>query len=96
MALHISTRVSQKLTNRHKVSRAEIVQCFINKCGGELIDTREQHKTDPPTRWFVSTTDAGRSLKVVCIYDKDNNVIIKSCFPPEQAAIDLYRQHYPK
>lgn len=95
MALQISTRVAQKLRSKHQVGRSEIIQCFINKKGGELLDTRERHKTDPPTRWFISETDGGRCLKVVCIYDEDSNVIIKSCFEPEQEAIELYRQHFP-
>ena len=31
------------------------------------MDTREQHRSDPPTLWFVAPTSQGRLLKIVFI-----------------------------
>lgn len=67
MSLIISPRVREKLSLKHRVTEDEIVQCFANRDGRMLRDTREEHATDPPTLWFIAETDFGRLLKVIFI-----------------------------
>jgi hypothetical protein len=87
----ISPEVQAKLRDRHQVTTREISQCFENLCGTYLEDSREEHKTDPATLWFVAPTNQNRLLKVVfiCI---DGNIHIKSAFEPRQVVIDLYER----
>ncbi|MFU3256942.1 ADP-ribosyl-(dinitrogen reductase) hydrolase, partial [Pseudomonas aeruginosa] len=60
--LIISDAIERKLQEKHGgVSRREIEQCFENCEGEHLIDLREDHKTDPVTKWFVAETNAGRA-----------------------------------
>ena len=67
MQLNISEAVLDKLTSKHSVTVREIEQCFCNRTGALLEDSREAHKTDPPTQWFIAKTNAGRELKVVFV-----------------------------
>jgi uncharacterized DUF497 family protein len=95
MALLISTRTRQKLTGKHNVARNDIVQCFINRWGGYLLDSREEHKTDPPTKWFVSCTDPGRILKVVFIEEENGDVRIKTCYEANEKEKEIYCNFFP-
>lgn len=76
MALKCSSAVKQKLADKHGVSLEEVQQCFANREGGLLEDTREAHKTDPPTQWFIAETDYGRRLKIVFIL-KNGDILLK-------------------
>lgn len=67
----------------------EIEHCFENRVGNFVSDDREEHKTNPPTLWFVSPTNCGRLLKVIFIY-VDGNIHVKSAFEPSQAVVKLY------
>jgi hypothetical protein len=67
MRLVTSQAVLKKLTEKHRVTKAEVVQAFENRSGGLLRDTREEHLTDPPTLWFVANTDSGRTLKIAYV-----------------------------
>jgi len=78
MKLHISSRIRQKLQEKHTVTEDEIVQCFADSTNKFLEDTREDHKTDPPTRWFIAETNYGRELKVVFVQHPDGCVVIKT------------------
>ncbi|CAJ0699305.1 ADP-ribosyl-(dinitrogen reductase) hydrolase [Ralstonia wenshanensis] len=89
--LVISPKVRQKLETKHKVSEREVEQCFYNRCGLNLIDTREDHQTDPPSLWFIAETDLGRLLKIVFVCD-GGKVFLKSAYEPEQASIDIYEK----
>lgn len=60
MELNISDKVKQKLAAKHNVLVEEIEQCFCNREKGFLMDTREEHASDPPTQWFIAETDYGR------------------------------------
>lgn len=92
MALIISSKVRAKLANKvPPVTQAEIEQCFTNRPGKYLIDLREEHATDPPTRWFVAETHFGRKLKVVFI-PMFPDIVIKSAFDANQVEIDIYRR----
>lgn len=54
MALVIFNRVAKKLAEKHSVTRAEIEQCFQDRSRSYLEDSRADHKSDPPTLWFIA------------------------------------------
>ncbi len=92
MALLLSSSVRQKLAGKMPpVSEEEILQCFANRSGRYLLDQREQHRTDPPTRWFLAETDYGRLLKVVFI-PKVGDVIIRTAYDPNPAERSIYQR----
>jgi hypothetical protein len=68
MELLISQGVRKKLANKQPpVSEENIRQCFANKIGRTLMDTREKNASTPPTRWFIAEMDSGFRLKV-CLH----------------------------
>lgn len=86
MALKISTAVRNKLQERHNVNHSEILECFLNRTHCDLIDTREEHQTEPPTKWFISQTDMGRSLKI-CYIQRGGDLEIKTVYEPENPSV---------
>lgn len=92
MALKCSSAVKRKLAEKHSVSLEEVQQCFANREGGLLEDTREDHKTDPPTQWFIAETDYGRRLKVVFML-KDGDIILKTAYLPNDLEESIYRRY---
>jgi len=90
--LIISGAVLIKLCQKHQVSRLEVEKCFQNKSGRLLYDTRESHKTDPPTLWFIASTHKGRWLKIV--YIQINEVLyLKTAYEPNDVEIKLYKTY---
>jgi hypothetical protein len=89
LTLVISLSVQTKLALKHKVTEREIFQCFENKCGINLVDNREDHKTDPCTLWFISETNQGRLLKIAFMV-VDGNFEIKTAFEPNDIEIRIY------
>lgn len=51
----------------------------MNMAGPTCRDDREEHRTDPPTQWFVAETDRGRRLKI-CFVLQDGHVHIKTAY----------------
>lgn len=92
MPLVISPKVRIKLAERHHVTQDEIEQCFANRTGQFLEDTREDHATDPPTQWFISETDSGRTLKVVFIHD-NNDIIIRTTYESNAEQRRIYNKY---
>ena len=94
MKLIISASVRDKLRDRHNVTEDEIKECFLNKDEnrGHLEDTRADHKTDPPTMWFISETHKKRRLKIVWM-NTDKGIVIKSAFPPNETEEAIYTRH---
>lgn len=92
MTLKYSSAVKQKLAEKHGVSLEEVQQCFANREGGLLEDTREDHKTDPPSQWFIAETDYGRRLKVVFIL-KNGGILLKTAYGPNQKEDAIYRKY---
>ena len=92
LRLIITEDVVKKLSEKHRVTRTEVVQCFGNILGGFLEDNREDHKTDPPTQWFISETDAGRELKVVFVREADA-IFLKSAFDPNADEKRIYNKY---
>lgn len=90
--LIISANVLVKLRDKHNVSVRELEQCFENKCGVYLEDTREDHQTDPATLWFVAPTNRDRLLKIVFMFI-DGNVHVKSAFESDEDATQVYELH---
>ena len=90
--LTISSAVSIKLKTKHNVDRSEIEECFLNRLRGLLEDTREQHKTNPATMWFIAETDQGRKLKIVFIEHPNGTYEIKTAYEPNKNEVDIYEK----
>lgn len=90
--LRISDAILEKLKTKHNVTRREVEQCFENKCGLFLMDDREEHRTDPPTLWFLAPTNAGRLLKIIFIF-RDGQVHLRSAY---DASADVQRVYDSK
>lgn len=91
MPLQVSNRIKEKLSQKHGVRVEEVEDCFSNREKGFLEDDREDHKTNPPTLWFVAETDYGRILKIVFI-EKDNTIFLKTAYEPNSKEIDMYER----
>lgn len=89
--IFISGKTEAKLRDKHGVSVAEVHQCFANRTGKLLQDNREQHRTDPPTVWFIAPTNKGRLLKVCFVPDGD--LYVRTCYPPADVELAIYRKH---
>lgn len=90
--LIISPKVLEKLSNKHHVERREVEQCFENIAGNLLQDDREDHRTEPPTMWFLARTNKNRLLKVVYI-QKGEEVTLRTCYEPNEIEIGIYRKY---
>lgn len=91
--LNISKAISEKLINKHDVTREEVEECFMNRTKGLLEDTREQHKTQPPTLWFIAETDQERLLKVVFIELENGTYEIKTAYEPNKDEVKIYEKY---
>ena len=87
----ISRAVENKLKERHDVTTDEVYECFMNIEGPAFKDTRAEHDTDPPTMWFVASTDRGRRLKVVYI-EREESFSIKTAYEPKDGSDELYKR----
>jgi hypothetical protein len=47
--------------------------------GAFCQDSREEHKTDPVTRWFVGESHTGRKIKIIYVEDEEH-VYLKSAY----------------
>jgi hypothetical protein len=100
MTIHLSTRIRKKLEERHGVTEEEIRQCFRNLEGEFLADDREEHRTNPPTYWFIAETNTQRKLKIVFIASavqsadgaRKTRIDIKTAYPPNAVEIDIYER----
>ncbi|MGH8160241.1 MAG: DUF4258 domain-containing protein [Rhodanobacter sp.] len=92
MQLKISTRIQRKLNEKHGVTHKELFECFENRRGSDLFDTRAAHITDPLTRWFLAYTNHCRLLKIVFI-PRGDVMEIKSVFEPNEEEVRIYRKY---
>ena len=91
--LEVHANIVEKLTTKHKVTVDEVTECFGNVTRGFLVDTREDHKTDPPTHWFISETNHGRKLFVAFVhFKKSNKIVLKSAYPADDKRIKIYNK----
>ncbi|UYP74538.1 hypothetical protein [Pantoea dispersa] len=94
MNLIISPAIRQKLSKKQPpVNEEDIMQCFSNRSGAFLEDDREEHRTDPPTKWFISETDYGVKLKVIFIFRPGKGVFIRSAYSPNSEEIRIYEKY---
>lgn len=96
MGISISTAVRQKLATKHSVTEDEVIECFSSRIanGKFLKDSREEHQTNPPSLWFIGTTDAGRRLKVVFIYCSDSKeFVIKTAYEANGEEVRIYKKY---
>ena len=89
--LVVSAAIASKLHKKHHVSITEVEQCFVNKVGNLLYDTRAKTKTIPPTLWFIALTNNNRKLKVVYI-QKGLQLILKTAYEPNEIELDIYER----
>lgn len=92
MRIIISQKLQTKLTEKHKVTRKEVEECFENKRGRLLQDDREDHRTDPPTQWFIAETHHLRELKIVFVRRGDD-IFLKSAFEPDAEERRIYKKY---
>lgn len=85
----VSEKTLQKVLDKHNVTRSEIEQCFDNRSGTLETDTRERHRSDPPTQWFISTTHRNRLLKI-CFIRRGSELHVRTAYEPNDEEISLY------
>jgi uncharacterized DUF497 family protein len=88
--LWISDKTAKKLKEKHNVSKQEVQECFVSRLKAPLIDDREEHRTNPPTQWFISTTKTGRLLKVVFILLNARDLAIRTAYEPNAEEIEIF------
>lgn len=101
MAIHMSDRIRKKLAERHGVTEEEVCQCFRNVEGEYLLDGREEHRSNPPSYWFIAETNKRRKLKIVFIAQavenpdgtKKTRIDIKTAYPPDPVEVGIYERH---
>lgn len=71
------------------MTMAQVLECFANRVGKFLTDTRLDHQTDPPTKWFIAETDMGVRLKIVYIRT-DTEFMVKTAYPPSPEELAIY------
>lgn len=59
---------------------------------GLLLDTREEHKTEPETLWFVAATNKNRVLKIIYISD-GKSIYLKSAYQASPDIIRIYEKY---
>lgn len=87
--LRISEATLEKLRSKHDVTAREVEQCLENMEGPPLVDTREEHQSDPPTLWFISRTNKNRLLKVVYI-QRGTIIHLRTCYEPNEQEMAIY------
>lgn len=93
MGLVISQGVRAKLsTKTPPVSEEDILQCFANRTGKDLVDTRAKNHSDPLTQWFIAETDFGRRLKV-CYIPFPDKVVIRTAYEPNEEEVRIYMKY---
>lgn len=90
--LKISAAVLKKLKDDHNVERPEVEQALQNRQAGLLEDKRAQHKTNPPTLWFIAPTNKWRRLKIVYI-QTGSDIDLKSAFDPNMEEERIYAKY---
>jgi uncharacterized DUF497 family protein len=92
--ISIAERVLEKLTTKHRVTAVEVR--FENRDGGLLEDDREEHRTDPPTQWFIAETNQCRKLKVIFIQRQARGVVridVRSAYEPNAEELRIYEKY---
>jgi hypothetical protein len=69
-----------------------MIECFANITGNLLVDTREGHRSDPQTLWFVAETYMGRKLKIAFI-PVDGDFYLRSGHDANAEEVRIYRKY---
>jgi uncharacterized DUF497 family protein len=93
MQIKASRKVLRKLKIRHPVTIKELEECFLNQTKVFLEDTRLDHLTIPPTKWFVSETDEGRVLKIVFVEHPEQQIELKTAYEPNAEEERIYEKY---
>lgn len=89
MRIICSEGIRAKLQAKHEVSLKDVYECFENRSRGFLEDSSEEHRTEPPTLWFIAPNNHGRLLKV-CFVFRDGAVYLRTAFPPSASNVAMY------
>ena len=93
MEIVASAKVTEKIRFKHGVSFLEVEEAWFLHSGHFLEDTREEHRTRPPTLWFISETIRGRVLKLVIIPHKEFGIVaLRTAYEPNDNEIDIYEK----
>lgn len=95
VGIKFDDNIERKLKVKHNVLPSEVLECFANVQRGFLEDTREDHKTDPPTYWFVEQTDKGRWLFVAFMMI-GGKIVVKTAFDADENRRKIYAKHTSK
>ena len=90
-----SKKILEKLQDKHDgVTKSEVIECFDNSDDRSLEDNREEHKTIPPTQWFISETNRGRQLKICFVFDEEENIVyVKTAYEPNSEEIMIFEKY---
>ena len=86
MLIDASRAVRDKLRDTHDVDWTEVEEAFFTSVPPYLLDVRPQHKTKPPTQYFIAETFDERLLKV-CFTLKDGTIWVKSALIPKKPTL---------
>lgn len=91
----ISEAVKSKLETKHQIKPEMIQGCFQNWRDRHLLEQREQHKTEPATRWFIASVASQRwPLKICFVYLAEKHAIaIKTAYPANPKERHIYRKY---
>lgn len=92
MAIYISEKVRIKIEQKHSLTITEVHEAISGRLAGILEDTREEHLSDPPTQWFIGSTDFGKQIKIAFIY-KDDTMIIRTAYEANPQELAIYSKH---
>lgn len=92
MAVYISSKVKKKIKDKHGLTLDEVFEAISGRLAGFLEDTREKHKSDPPTYWFIGSTDFGKLVKIAFIF-KDGTMIIRTAYEANQRELAIYKKY---
>lgn len=92
MNIFISDKTKNKLTDKHDLKFEDIKECFCNLEGEFLTDTREEHKTDPITQWFIAENNRGQLIKVCFMQQTNGDLYIKTAYEPNEIEIKIYNK----
>jgi hypothetical protein len=93
MAIIMSLKIRIKLADKiPPVYENEIRECFDSRLDDPIEDTREEHRTRPPTMWFIGETNKFRRLKVVFIQTRSGDLVVKAAYEPDEIEELIYEQ----
>lgn len=94
MPLIISEDVRKKIAadDHGGLTVEEVEQCFQNHCGPYCTDSREDHRTNPPTQWFVAETNRRRRLKIMFVRE-GSDIYLKSAYPASDEVTRIFKKY---